>query len=65
MREYWEISMKARPSARTPEDRALYRNATRGKRTDGFLTEEEALQVFNTLPEEVQVLCRVNKYLPL
>lgn len=63
--EYWEISMSARPSARTPEDRMLYRNATRGRRTDGFRTEAEALSAFKELPQEVQNICRVNKYLPM
>lgn len=63
--EYWEISMKARPSERTPEDRKLYRDATRGLRTDGFRTEAEVLSVFEGLPQEVQNICRVNKYLPL
>lgn len=63
--EYWEISMKARPSERTPEDRKLYRDATRGLRTDGFRTEAEALSAFEELPQEVQNICRVSKYLPL
>ena len=61
-KEYWEISMAARPSARTPEDRKLYRAATFGKRTDGFKTEAEAQAALEQLPPEVQKLCRVNKY---
>lgn len=63
--EYWEISMKASPSERTPEDRQAFRDATRGLRTDGFRTEAEVLSVFEDLPQEVQNICRVNKYLPL
>ena len=63
--EYWMISMKAVPSERTPEDRKLYRNATRGVRTDGFRTEADALSAFEKLPQEVQDICRVNEYLPL
>lgn len=63
--EYWEISMKGRPSERTPEDRKLYRDATRGRRTDGFRTEAEALSAFEDLPQEVQNICRVNECLPL
>ena len=52
--EYWMISMKAVPSERTPEDRKLYRNATRGVRTDGFRTEADALAAFEKLPQEVK-----------
>lgn len=63
--EYWEISMKGRPTERTPEDRKLYRESTRGLRTDGFRSEAEALAVFEKLPQEVQNICRVNKYLPM
>lgn len=63
--ECWEISMKGRPSERTPENRQLYRESTRGLRTDGFRTEAEALAVFEKLPQEVQNICRVNKYLPM
>lgn len=65
MKEYWEISMAARPSARSPEDRKLYRAATFGKQTDGFKTESEAQAALEQLPPEVQKLCRVSKYLPL
>ena len=61
-REYYMIGMAGTPAQRTTTSRAVFREATKGMKLEGFTSEQAARKTLESLPDYVRDKCCIYKY---